>query len=119
MRSRSFWLFGLLLSLSGHGVALELSPQYLAGYWCNTHMQFGAQRQDEGRNYRFEEDGTFSQQVSLSSDRMKSGFNYEIGSGLLKMSPVFLGEMKVLSVQPEKFVVKWHGDIYFARGKCR
>jgi hypothetical protein len=81
-------------------------------------MQMGEEREDEGRNYLFSADGTFRQQKSLSSDAMGPEFRYQLNGDVMKMSPVFLGEMQVISVEPEAFVLKWFGELHFVRGRC-
>lgn len=54
---------------------LGLTPAYLAGPWCFTHVQFPNERSDENIQYRFNPDGTFATQNAPGS-KLQPGFSY-------------------------------------------
>ena len=97
---------------------LGLTPTYLAGDWCNTHMQFPKERVEENTPYRWDADGTYASKGSKQGD-MKSGYFYLYKpSGQIKLATV-AGFFKVKSVKPDAFVLHLFGDMHFQRGPCK
>ena len=97
---------------------LGLTPAYLAGDWCNTHVQFPKERVEENTPYRWDADGTYATKGSKQGD-MKAGYFYLYKpNGQIKLA-TFAGFFKVKSVQPDAFVLHLFGDMHFQRGPCK
>lgn len=97
---------------------LGLTPAYLAGEWCNTHVQFPNERAEENIRYRFDPDGTFATQNTPSS-KMRPGFLYLYKpEGKIKLA-TYAGFPKVRSVKPDAFVLYSNGELHFQRGACK
>jgi len=94
-----------------------LSPEYLQGDWCFTHVEFPDERSKENINYHFELDGTYSAQQSKNRG-LQPGWKYTfLPDGKFKLSlPRFT--TSVVSVEPAEFVLHAFGDIHFRRGAC-
>jgi hypothetical protein len=97
---------------------LGLTPAYLQGDWCNTHIQFPKERSEEHTPYRWDPDGTYATRGSRHGD-MKAGYFYLYKpEGKIKLATI-AGFFKVKSVQPEAFVLQVFGDMHFQRGPCK
>lgn len=97
---------------------LGLTPAYLAGEWCFTHVQFPKERAEENIRYRFDPDGTFATQNTPSS-KMQPGFFYLYKpEGKIKLA-TYAGFPKVRSVKPDAFVLFSNGEMHFQRGACK
>ncbi len=96
---------------------LGLTPAYLQGDWCNTHIQFPNTRSPENRNYRFAADGSFAAQPDPASE-MKPGLVYRYRpQGKIGMDNLLY---QVKSVQPGDFVLHIAvNDLHFHRGACK
>lgn len=96
---------------------LGLTPAYLEGDWCNTHIQFPNTRSPENRNYRFAADGSFAAQTGPASE-MKPGLVYRYRpQGKIGMDSLLY---QVKSVQPDDFVLHIAvNDLHFHRGACQ
>ena len=99
---------------------LGLTPAYLTGNWCNTHIQFPNVRSVENIGYRFSPDGTFTAQTTPQSE-MKSGFLYDYETEGKVMLGTFPGMLlQVKSVEPDAFVLHVSSnDMHFRRGTCK
>ncbi len=98
---------------------LGLTPAYLQGDWCQTHIQYPNQRADENVPFRWEADGTYTGIVHPAKD-MRPGlvYRYRPGGGFtLAYFPGLL--LKVKSVKPDSFVLYLHGEFHFRRGTCK
>lgn len=98
--------------------AERLTVDYLAGPWCYSHTISRNGRQDEMKNFLFDNKGTFSYQQSSHNKKLKPGFKYEILPGKLKLKPIFPGELKVKSVKQDEMILYYFVDLYFIRGEC-
>jgi hypothetical protein len=95
-----------------------LAPSYLAGEWCNTHVQFPKERVEENTPYRWDPDGTYATKGSKHAD-MKAGYSYFYKpQGQIKLA-TFAGFFKVKSVQADAFVLHLFGDMHFQKGPCK
>ena len=101
-----------------------LTAEYLVGDWCYTHYQSidpkteSIKREDNNYNFIFEADGTYSTQ-GASTATMKPGWKYEfLPDGAFKLKS-FPGTNKVVSVEPDVFVLYNFVDHYFQRGACK
>jgi hypothetical protein len=97
----------------------RLTPEYLEGRWCYSHIDFGSQREEVGTEYVFNVDGTLEYQVSSRSDNMGSG-NYSIESGQLEIRPTMvMFDLMIDQVDDEAFVLDaMGGKHHFLRGEC-
>jgi hypothetical protein len=97
---------------------LGLTPAYLQGDWCQTHIQFPKERAEENTHYRWDPDGTYATRGAPTA-RMQSGFFYLYKpEGKIKLATM-AGFLKVKSVKPDGFVLHLFGDWHFARGVCQ
>lgn len=97
---------------------LGLTPAYLQGDWCQTHIQFPKERTEENTPYRWDPDGTYATRGSEHGD-MKSGYFYLYKpEGKIKLATI-AGFFKVKSVKPDAFVLDVFGDMHFRRGPCK
>ncbi len=97
---------------------LGLTPAYLLGDWCQTHIQFPKERSEENTPYRWDPDGTYATRGSQQGD-MKAGYVYLYKpEGKIKLATI-AGFFKVKSVQPDAFVLQVFGDMHFQRGPCK
>lgn len=97
---------------------LGLTPAYLQGDWCNTHVQFPKERSEENTPYRWDADGTFATRGAATAP-MQSGFFYLYKpKGQIKLATM-AGFFKVVSVKPDAFVLHMFGDMHFRRGPCK
>lgn len=97
---------------------LGLTPAYLQGEWCQTHIQFPKERSEENTPYRWDPDGTYATKGSQHGD-MKAGYFYLYKpEGKIKLATI-AGFFKVKSVQPDAFVLQVFGDMHFQRGPCK
>ncbi len=96
---------------------LGLTPAYLEGDWCSTHIQFPNTRSTENRNHRFSADGSFAAQTDPKSE-MKPGLVYRYRpDGKIGMDSLLY---QVKSVQPDDFVLRIAvNDLHFHRGACK
>lgn len=114
----SFPVIITLLCFAPSIYAEDLNKDYLAGEWCHSYTQFGADRQDEMINFLFEKNGTFSYQTSKHNEALKSGFKYELLSGEIKLKSVYPGVLKIASIKDNEMVLNYFGDLHFVRGAC-
>ena len=97
---------------------LGLTPAYLQGDWCQTHIQFPKERAEENTPYRWDPDGTSATKGSKQG-RMKAGYFYFYKpEGKIKLATI-AGFFKVKSVEPDAFVLSVFGDMHFQRGSCK
>lgn len=109
---------GMLATTSGPTAEhLGLTPAYLEGDWCNTHIQFPTTRAKENRRYLFAADGSFAAQTAPTSE-MKPGLVYRYRpEGKIGMDSLLY---QVKSVQPDEFVLHISAnDVHFRRGTCQ
>ncbi|QCB47834.1 hypothetical protein [Hydrogenophaga sp. PAMC20947] len=97
---------------------LGLTPAYLQGEWCQTHIQFPKERTEENTPYRWDPDGTYATRGAATAP-MQSGFFYLYKpEGKIKLATI-AGFFKVKSVKPDAFVLDVFGDMHFRRGPCK
>lgn len=97
---------------------LGLTPAYLQGDWCQTHIQFPKERTEENKLYRWDPDGTYATRGGPTA-RMQSGFFYLYKpEGKIKLATM-AGFLKVKSVKPDAFMLHLFGDWHFVRGVCK
>ena len=101
-----------------------LTTEYLLGPWCYTHYQSinpetkAIEREENNYNFIFEADGTYSTQ-GASTAEMRPGWKYEfLPGGAFKLKS-FPGTNKVVSVEPDVFVLHNFVEHYFQRGACK
>lgn len=96
---------------------LGLTPAYLEGDWCNTHIQFPDTRSPENRLYQFDTDGSFAEQTDPASE-MKPDLVYRYRpTGKIGVDNLLY---QVKAVQPDHFVLHIAvNDLHFRRGTCK
>jgi hypothetical protein len=97
---------------------LGLTPAYLQGDWCNTHIQFPKERTEENTPFRWDPDGTYATRGSKHGDMTAGYFYLYKPNGQVKLATV-AGFFKVKSVKPDAFVLHLFGDMHFQRGPCK
>ena len=101
-----------------------LTPEYLLGAWCYTHYQSinpdtkAIDREENNYNFIFETDGTYSTQ-GASTAKMQPGWKYEFLPDEVFKLKSLPETNKVVSVQPDAFVLHNFVDHYFQRGACK
>lgn len=95
-----------------------MTRDYLSGEWCLAYMEVQGEREPENKRYVFSKDGTFQYQVSSTGSKLGEG-KYEILDRKLRMKPIYITDLQVLSVEPNELVVKFFGDLHFVRGSCK
>jgi hypothetical protein len=107
-----------LLFFGSNVFAEQLTSDYLEGPWCYSHTMSVNGRQDETKNFLFDNNGTFSYQQSKHNKKLTPGFKYTILPNTLKLKPIFPGTLKVKSVKQDEMVLFYFVDLYFIRGEC-
>lgn len=98
--------------------AEQLTVDYLEGPWCYSHTMSSDGRQDEMKNFLFDNNGTFSYQQSSHNKKMRPGFKYKILPDQLKLKPIFPGVLGVKSIKQDEMILNYFVDLYFIRGEC-
>jgi hypothetical protein len=116
-------LAALALSMSAGDAAanasegLALEGSYLEGAWCFTHTDYNGEIEDEQVNYRFGSDGDLAVQTSRYRDALKEGFTWEMDGVEFRMSHM-PGTSRVVSLEPDEFVLRYFVNLHFVRGVC-
>lgn len=98
----------------------SVKPEDLAGPWCFSHVIAGEEREDEGRNYIFNADGSLLYQNSLMNPVIESKGTFSIDGSEIKILPT----MSYIKLTIESFdsdeMVLDGGFVtqYWVRGSC-
>lgn len=96
-----------------------LSPEYLTGRWCYSHVDLGAgNREEQGVEYVFESGGKLAYQRNPGADTMDAG-SYAIDGDMIDLRPMFMVfDLRIDEVEEDRLVLKGLGRHHFIRGAC-
>tara|TARA_R110000824_G_scaffold52543_10_gene145633 strand:+ start:2604 stop:3035 length:432 start_codon:yes stop_codon:yes gene_type:complete len=99
--------------------AAGLTPAYLEGQWCFSHLIISGERSDERINYIFSPDGTLLYQTNSATEIEQPG-SYVIDANSIKIKPTLaFMDMQLESLSQDLLVFKTpYGEMYWARGAC-
>ena len=105
---------------TGGGPSANVTPAYLKGDWCYSHVIAGDERSDEMMTYAFSEGGTLLYQVNPTTPVEMPG-SYTIVDGHLKIMPTLkFFDFTVESIDPDAMVLKMaYGLTFWERGACK
>ncbi len=100
-------------------LSAQLTPAYLKGEWCFSHIIAGGERSDEMMAYEFSDDGTVMYQVNPATPVENPG-SYTIDNGHLKILPTLrFFDFTAETIEPDAMVLKMaYGLAYWQRGSC-
>lgn len=99
--------------------AAGLTPAYLEGQWCFSHLLIEGERTDEQINYIFSPDGTLLYQTNSSTEIEEPG-TYVIDGNRIKIKPTLaFMDMQLESLSPDLLIFKTpYGQMFWPRGAC-
>lgn len=82
-------------------------------------MSFGGAPEPEGRNWRFDADGRFFHQNSVTASGLKHAGYWRIEEGKLEIKPIYMGGPQQVTLQgPDNFQFHWQATLGLERGAC-
>ena len=96
-----------------------LTPAYLEGQWCFSHLLIDGERTDEQINYIFSPDGTLLYQTNSSTEIEEPG-TYVIDGNRIKIKPTLaFMDMQLESLSQDLLIFKTpYGQMFWPRGVC-
>ncbi len=96
-----------------------LTPAYLEGPWCFTHMLIEDEKSDEMLSYIFSQDGTLLYQTNSSTEIENPG-TYAIDGNRIKIKPTLaFMDMQLENLSQDMLIFKTpFGEMYWSRGAC-